>query len=249
MSLFNFNPPLIAHRGASSLAPENTLAAFKKAYELGARWLEFDVMLTADKVPVVIHDDTLDKTTTATGAVCDYPYSYIKTLDAGTWFNPAFSKERIPTLSQVIAFLREHPMQVNVELKSQEGFEEEVAVEVLKLINKEWKDIPPPLISSFSMQVLHHVRYHSKEALLGILIHDWFAEWEEIAERLNCITVDINYKLLDNQQVHRIKSLNKDILTYTVNDPVRAKALFDMGVDAIFTDNLPEMMKYFNYAD
>jgi len=245
MSIFNFNPPLIAHRGASSLAPENTLAAFKKAYELGARWLEFDVMLTADKVPVVIHDDTLERTTCATGRVCDYPYSYIKTLDAGTWFDPSFSKEKIPSLSQVIAFLREHPMQVNVELKSQEGFEEEVAVESLKIINEEWKDLPPPLISSFSMQVLHHVRYHSKDALLGILIHDWFSEWEDIADRLNCITVDINHKLLDYNQVARIKSMNKDILTYTVNDVARAKELFLMGADAVFTDKLPEMMKVF----
>lgn len=242
---FNFQPPLIAHRGASSLAPENTLAAFKKAYELGARWVEFDVMLTADKIPVVIHDDDLDRTTTATGNVCDYPYSYIKTLDAGTWFDPRFSKERIPTLSEVAAFLRKHTMQANVEIKSQDGFEEEAVIECLKVINKEWNDLPPPLISSFSPQILQHVRYHSPNAFLGFLIHDWFSDWESLAQDLGCVMVDINHELLDREQVQRIKSMNKGILAYTVNDLSRAKELIGMGVDAVFTDRLPEMMDYF----
>src|SRR5438552_7543288 len=88
---------IIAHRGASALAPENTLAAFHKAKEIGAKWVEFDCMLASCGEVVVIHDETLDRTTNGLGRVIDYPYSYLKTLNAGSWFNPIFADEKIPT--------------------------------------------------------------------------------------------------------------------------------------------------------
>src|SRR5262245_86406 len=103
-----FKPPLIAHRGASAYAPENTLAAFKKAKELGAQWLEFDVQLTACGEIVVFHDERLERTTNGRGWIHEKPYSYLKTLDAGSWFNSQFAGEKIPTLVEALEFLRQN---------------------------------------------------------------------------------------------------------------------------------------------
>jgi glycerophosphoryl diester phosphodiesterase len=96
------SPPIIAHRGASAYAPENTIAAFLKAYELGVRWVEFDIMLTADNQAVVIHDETLDRTTNGTGLISECTYDQIKTLDAGIKFGPKFANQKIPLLEEVI---------------------------------------------------------------------------------------------------------------------------------------------------
>jgi glycerophosphoryl diester phosphodiesterase len=115
------DPPLIAHRGASAYAPENTLAAFIKAQQLGVRWVEFDVMLTRCGEVVVIHDETLERTTDGVGEVSHYPYSYLQTLDAGSWFGAQFKGEKIPTLKEVLVFLAQHSMCVNVEVKAQAG--------------------------------------------------------------------------------------------------------------------------------
>lgn len=123
----SFNPPIIAHRGASKYTPENTFAAFRKAKELGINWVEFDVMLTADGEVVVIHDETLERTTNGTGAVIAQAYSYLRTLDAGSWFDPSFANEKIPTLREVIKLLNELDMFANIEIKAQSGNEETTA--------------------------------------------------------------------------------------------------------------------------
>jgi len=115
--LHKIDPPVIAHRGGSAYAPENTLSAFTKAAQLGMQWVEFDVMLAACGTPIVFHDDLLDRTTNATGEVGVHAYTYLQTLDAGAWFNSKFSGERIPTLAQVLQFLKDVKLCANVEIK------------------------------------------------------------------------------------------------------------------------------------
>ena len=117
MNRLTFSPPFIAHRGACRLAPENTLSAFVKAAQLGVKWVELDVMQAACGEVVVFHDETLERTTGAKGKVSDYPYTYLQTLDAGSWFNPRFSGEHIPTLVEVMEFLSSMHMNANIELK------------------------------------------------------------------------------------------------------------------------------------
>src|SRR5690348_4859908 len=112
--LFSFNPPWLAHRGASASAPENTLAAFKAAKEQGARWLEFDVMLAACGEAVIFHDETLERTTNGQGFLHDYPYHFLKTLDAGSWFGPRFAGERIPTFKETVDFIIEANLSANI---------------------------------------------------------------------------------------------------------------------------------------
>jgi glycerophosphoryl diester phosphodiesterase len=238
-----FVPPLIAHRGASKLAPENTLAAFQQAKDIGATWVEFDVMLTACGEAVLIHDETLERTTNGSGNVCDYSYSYLKELDAGSWYSSAYANERIPTLQAALLFLAALGLSVNIEIKAIGGQEELVVKKVLNDLKLYWpRTAPQPLISSFSMAILYHVRQQSSDALIGVLIHEWFAGWEKVCEELNCVSVNVNDAIIDVSDIHKIKAMHKMILVYTVNKPERAIQLFSEGVHAVFTDEFQVLL-------
>ena len=116
-------PRIFAHRGASSLAPENTIAAFAKAMEVGARWFEFDVDITGDGSLIVIHDDTLDRTTTGSGSYYQLGFADIRRLDAGRWFSDTYRFERIPEAADALAFAHAQQMGANLEIKPCAGGE------------------------------------------------------------------------------------------------------------------------------
>lgn len=236
-TLLSFNPPVIAHRGASGYAPENTLAAFAKAAQLGIKWVEFDVMLSACGIPIIFHDETLDRTTNGRGELIDYSFPYLQSLDAGTWFNPIFAGERIPTLAQVMTFLQEMHMNANVELKPLPGEEELLAKKVLEIIpNHLIKEPSTILFSSFSIEGLFALRKQAKDCLLGLLLHDWDPDWRTLCESLQCASLHIYDEIMTEEKVHEIKNMGKAALCYTVNNPLRAKQLFGWGVDAVFSD-------------
>ena len=110
-------PKIIAHRGASTLAPENTIAAFAKASEIGARWCECDLGVMADGTLLVIHDDTVDRTTSSSGSWDSWGYGELRRLDAGAWFSPTYRFERIPELADVVSFANATQTSFNIELK------------------------------------------------------------------------------------------------------------------------------------
>lgn len=231
-------PPVIAHRGMSRFAPENTLAAFRKAKEFGINWVEFDVMLTADGEAVVIHDETLERTTNGKGQVISHPFSYIKTLDAGSWFDPQFKGEKIPTLREVIELLNELKLNANIEIKAQVGNEELTVRTVLGIIQQFWKNKhTQPLISSFSLTILKWVREYSPTVMMGFLMHEWNADWQPICDALLTASVNVNQEILTPENVELIKATNRKLLAYTVNEPNRAHELFAWGVDAVFSDD------------
>lgn len=232
---FNFNPPWIAHRGASLDAPENTMAAFRAAKDAGARWLEFDVMLAACGEPIVFHDETLERTTNGQGSVHEYSYSILKTLDAGSWFDPRFQGERIPRLSEVLAFLEKESLSANIEIKASRDQERETVTSVLKLLAK-YQSLSRPLFSSFSIETLKELRLQAKNASLGLLMSDWEPDWEVIYEDLQCSSLNLHHKLLNSQVLEILKNKGHLVLTYTVNEPTQALELLSWGVDAIFTD-------------
>lgn len=244
MSSIKFIPPVIAHRGASQLAPENTLASFIKAKAIGAKWVEFDVMLAACGEAVVIHDETLERTTNGKGNVVDYPYSYLKTLDAGSWFSEEFAGEKIPTFVEVINCLRQHGLSANVEIKALPENEEETVKKVLADMKQHWMaDMMQPLLSSFSMPALHFVKQYAPQTAIGVLVHEWFPEWEDVANKLQSFSVNLNDEIVDRHIIKKIKTMNKAVLCYTVNDPLRAKELFSWGVDAVFSDNADKIIE------
>lgn len=231
----SIDPPVIAHRGANVFAPENTLAAFLKAKELGLSWVEFDIQLSADNELVVIHDEDLVRTTSGQGRVMDYSYEYLKTLDAGTWFDPCFSQERILDLKTLLSFLYEHHLSANIELKSFQHCDDMLVQKLLEVLDQN-HFTSNPLISSFSIPVLKLVRKKSSHILLGFLMDQWQSNWEMVCDQLHCVAVNINHRLLTEKRVQVIKSTGRKVLAYTVNDEARARLLYSWGVDAIFSD-------------
>lgn len=247
MASINFRPPVIAHRGASGYAPENTLSAFIKAADLGIKWVEFDVMQAACGEVVVFHDDILDRITNGKGPVVQYPYSYLRTLDAGSWFDPAFSGERIPTLAQVLEFLQSAKINANIEIKALPGQEEQLVKRVLTVMKSYLLDSSSTfLFSSFSIDALQFLRKHSSDYYLGLLMHDWLPNWHEVCEKLNCISVHVYDEILTHHLAKEIKNKDKALLCYTINNRLRANEVYSWGVDAVFSDFPDRFLKFVN---
>ena len=231
------DPPVFAHRGASFYAPENTFAAFDKAKELGIRWLEFDVMLTADEHVVVIHDETLNRTTNMKGDVNHFLLSEVEKADAGSWFNIEFNQQRVPLLGDVMRWMRDNHMAANIEIKALPGKEVLTAKKVLSLIQENWtEDMLPAVVSSFSLDILYAVRQLDSEVCLGLLMDEWLEDWEKIADELQCVSVHPNQKLMSAERALAIKKTQRLLFCYTVNDAARAHELFSYGVDAVYSD-------------
>lgn len=230
--------PVIAHRGASLMAPENTLAAFQRASELGARWVEFDVQMSADKIPVIIHDETLERTTDGSGFVIDYGLNHLKSLDAGSWFSDTYKNENIPSLAEVIPFLHKFHLNANVEIKPHLGTEVKSTHIICEYIIKNWpKNKLLPLISSFDITVLRIVKKFYPTFPLGLLLNRWRSDALYLLEELNCISIHLHHSLINQTRLAQLKALGMKILSYTVNDPQQALMLWKQGVDAVFTDN------------
>ncbi len=246
MNELKFNPPLIAHRGASASAPENTMAAFVKAAQLGLKWVEFDVTLASCGQVIVFHDDLLDRCTSGQGRVIDYPYHYLSTLDAGGWFSPLFSSEKIPLLAQVLVFLKEMKMAANIELKAFPGNEENLVKSVLQVVSQ-YNSLTDKtiLFSSFSLDVLKCLRRHAPKSNIALLLHEWRANWEGSCESLECISVNVNEEIMTEAKAKQIKGMNKSLLCYTINNVARAMELYAWGVDAIFTDVPEQLLRCF----
>jgi glycerophosphoryl diester phosphodiesterase len=148
-------PRIIAHRGASGHAPENTAAAIRKAHELGAPWVEFDCMLSKDGRVFLNHDETLERTAGVNHRACDLELADLVHLDVGSWFSADYAGETIPTFRDTMILLSELGMGANVEIKPCKGFEAATGAAVAKEIDSHWPaDIPPPVVSSFSKDSL-----------------------------------------------------------------------------------------------
>ena len=235
-------PQIIAHRGASSSAPENTLAAMKGAHDLGATWVEFDVHLTKDFVPVVIHDDNVSKTTNGSGRLSEMLFSDLAGLDAGSWFSSAFKGERVPALGELLGCLVACGLCANIELKPEPGREARMVEAVFQVVSEVWPERAPALLfSSFSLEQMQAIRKRSDDVFMGFLMNVWDKEWQSIVADLSCVSVHANYRLLTQARVGSIKESGRKVLVYTVDDIHLADKLFGWGVDAIFT-NVPSQL-------
>lgn len=233
---------LIGHRGASAYAPENTLASFQKAYALGCRCIEFDVMLSRDGEAFVFHDNSLHRTTNGHGEVGLSCAEYIRSLDAGAWFSPYYSGEKVPSFRQVIEWLMTTDMQANIEIKPYPGATQLTTLTVLEHLKQYWEPQRPlPLLSSFEIDALILCRKLSSEIPLGLLLHRWQTNWLDLAIQLNCVSIHINQRILNQARVQELKQHPFKIYTYTVNSKRRAKTLFQWGVDAVFSDR-PDLL-------
>ncbi|PJZ78403.1 glycerophosphodiester phosphodiesterase [Leptospira neocaledonica] len=241
-------PWVIAHRGDSGEYPENTMSSFQNAWELGADWIELDIIHSSDGKIVVIHDDTLDRTTDQKGEVKHLPFHFIRKADAGSWKDPKFKGEKVPDLWEVWDYLKSKNIGLNVEIKS--GAYEEIPIETpieQELIDytKQNSLFHKTLFSSFCWDSLVRIRELSVEAKLGILIGEETSSWTEALElgfRLNAFSLNFSSKGLDKETVSKIQKEGFKVLVYTLNTEEELKFGIELGVDGIFT-NYPKRMK------
>jgi len=234
---------VIAHRGASAYAPENTMAAFNKALTLDCRFIEFDVICSKDGEPFVFHDEKLKRTTNGQGNIGEVDAEYLNTLDAGKWFSKKFKGEKIPHFRDVLKWLAFSDVQANIEIKPYPRTTEDTTITVLSYINRYWpqnKDLP--LISSFDDDALFLSRSISPEMPLGLLIDTWDAKTIDKAKQLNCVSVHLNRKIVTEERVTEFKKNDFLVLAYTINRKRQAKKLLSWGVDSIFSD-YPDLLK------
>lgn len=228
---------IIGHRGAAAYAPENTLASFNKALEMGCRFVEFDVMCSADGEPFVFHDDKLKRTTNGRGEIGKVDAAYLQSLDAGSWFSRQFKGEHIPHFKEVIEWLVASDVQANIEIKPYPGAEEQTAITVLNYINRYWPEGKElPLVSSFSWDSLAMFRSLAPEMPMGLLFHVWDELWLQKAKQLNVYSIHFNRKILTADRVKAVKEQGYVVCAYTVNRKRQANKLFKWGVDSLFSD-------------
>lgn len=231
------HPPLtgwIGHRGAAAHAPENTLAGLRRAAADGARWVEFDVRLTADGVPVLLHDASLDRTTDASGPLAVLRAAELAPIDAGVRFGRAFRGERIPSLDQAMAACAALGLGANVELKAEPGGEDALVAAAAVVLGS----CPVPmLLSAFELPTLESAARRLPGRARGLLCSGAPASAAAEARALGCASVHAEAAALDENSARALRAHRATLLAYTVNEIARARALYALGVTAVFTDD------------
>jgi glycerophosphoryl diester phosphodiesterase len=238
-------PLIIAHRGYMAKYPENTLAAFEAAIHAGAHMIELDVTFTKDRKVVVIHDDTLERTTSGKGSVSDFTLEEIRRLDAGTWFHPRFAGEKVPLLEEVLDLAADRVM-VNVEIKASawddtappDAMENQVLETILRK-----KLLETVLISSFDHKFLDAIASFEKRPDIAVLTHDpGDPKILERCMRLKAFSIHPNFRKVDGNLVKTMKSNGLQVFPFSVNTTRKIRQLLHMGVDGIITAD-PCLMK------
>lgn len=230
-------PRVIGHRGAAGHAPENTLAGFRKAAALGAAWVEFDVALTGDDVPVLMHDETLKRTTDGAGKLAETPYRQVAALDAGAWFGAEFAGETVPGLVEAIELLAGLSLSAVVEIKPTAGRAHETGTIAARIVAEHWTNAQQaPVIASFETAALAAAREAAPAIPRGFGLRRMRRDWHEQAAALGCRSIHCNHRMLTARRARRFRDAGYRLLAYTVNDAKRALKLFDWGVDAVFSD-------------
>ena len=232
-------PWIIAHRGASAHAPENTLAAYERAVALGAQFIETDLHLTRDARFVAIHDKTLERTTNGKGPVRDHTLAELRELDAGMWFDRQFMGQQIPTLEEILAFAREHDVVFYLEIKYDAawGMHHALAAALSGAGNA-----ARTIVISFDPSTLDSLRRLDASIMTGLLVEganrDFVKAAVDVGARQLCPRADlITRELVD--QAHRS---DLHVVTWTVNDAAKMNSAIHSGVDGIMTD-MPDRLR------
>lgn len=230
-------PPWIAHRGAGKLAPENTLAAFRVGAAHGYRAFECDVKLSADGVPFLLHDDTLERTTPARGVAGDRPWSELSRLDAGGWHSPAYAGEPLASLDAIARFVQRNAFALNLEIKPTTGQDRATGRGVGEACARLWHGADAPLLfSSFRVDALEGARTAAPDIPRALLLDTLWAGWADAARSLACVAVVTNHRVMDAAVLAELRAAGLRALCYTVNDVDPVQRLRGLGVDGLITD-------------
>lgn len=232
-------PRIVAHRGGGTLAPENTLGAIRLGAALGFKGVEFDVMLTGDGVPVLVHDRTLERTTSGKGSVAATAYAEIAKLDAGGWCGEQWRGERVPRFAEAAQLCRELGLWANVEIKPATGFEAQTGRSAAQLALELWRGGRlAPLLSSFSAEALAAARQAAPALPRGLIVKRIPEDWKTGMQALGCSALNCDYRELSAELAAEIHAAGYAVVCWTVNRPAEARTLFHWGVDCIVTDRL-----------
>lgn len=241
-------PAIVAHRGYSNVAPENTLASTRKAIEVGADWCECDVYRTADGAIVLMHDDTVDRTTNGHGAVTALTLAEIKRLDAGSWKDPAFAKESVPTLVEYLALLKGTSCKALIEIK-QQGISDRVVG-----IIRDAQMVDRAAVISYHEDVVKEIRTLEPRLSCGFLYGNtkrwqtieprWRADWiVNHARKCDASFVDLDYSMLSAELMAELRQRKIIVWAWTVDDPNLMDTLLRWGVAGITTNRPDELRK------
>lgn len=226
-------PRIIAHRCGGALAPENTLAGLHLAARLGCRGVEFDAMLSADGVPILMHDETLERTTSGHGAVAENACSRITQLDAGSRHHPAFTAEPVPTLDQALRLCAELGLWANVEIKPSSGRDAETGQVVARhAAAASCRSV----LSSFSPEALHFAAQEAPMLPRAMLVEAIPTDWRLRMAGLGAVAMHSAARDLTAEMAKAVLAEGFALACYTVNHRDQAVHLFAMGVSAVFTD-------------
>ena len=239
-----YSPPkLIGHRGVKNLSPENTLNSIELAYKLGLKWIEIDVKISKDSVPILLHDDTLERTTNGVGLPIDFNYDYLKKLDAGFSFYNYFSGICIPTLKQVLSFCQKNEMGLNIEIKPNLGFEKNNVEAIAKLLSN-YNFNTQYYFSSFDWSSVVLMKKFLPNAYYGLLIDEFNQDISlknalDICEKYKFSCCGFNKNIINSEVINKMKKHNLITTIYSENNlkPSEANELWSMGVTSIFIDD------------
>ncbi len=232
-------PRWIAHRGAGKLAPENTLAAFRLGAAHGYRMFECDVKLSADGVPFLLHDATLERTSNGRGTAGGLPWSALSQLDAGSWHSRHHAGEPLPTLQAIAHYCLRNGHQLNIEIKPTPCTEQETGAVVARHAAQLWQGASvPPLLSSFKPASLEAARTAAPQLPRALLLDTLRPDWLQQAQALDCVAVVCNHALWDAATLAQARGAGLRCLAYTVNDEWAAMRLLELGIDGVITDRV-----------
>ena len=235
-----FYPKVLAHRGGGTLAPENTLAGLRCGLAYGFRAVEFDVMLSKDSIPVLMHDPDFGRTVQGAGKVSEATAQQLGCMDAGAWFGDAFAGEPVPTYEQVVKFCKENRIWMNVEIKPSPGAEVETGRVVGEWTRRFFDAGDPllPLFSSFSFEALSAAKAAAPAVPRGFLADVIPSDWLDRLRTLDAVSLHTNHKHLLPERARAVKQAGYGLFCYTVNAPERAREILGWGVDAFCTDRI-----------
>lgn len=227
-----------AHRGASKYAPENTMSAFRLAYEQGADGIETDVHLTKDYVPVLIHDHRLERTTDGVGKISDYTYDELRRFDAGSWFHQQFQHEKIVSLEAFLQWIHPKHLLLNLELKNNH-VEYNRLEEIVTYLLKKYNLLKRTVISTFNPKSIRRLRQLSN-VNIALIRSRW--RWNLIhhAIKLGADAIHIHFRLLNHRICQLANKLNLPIRVYSVNHKQKVIECIHYGCHSIFS-NAPKL--------
>ena len=230
-------PLWVAHRGAGKQAPENTLAAFRLGAAHGYRAFECDVKLSADGVPFLLHDATLERTTNGLGNAGDQSWSALSLLDAGSWHSNTHAGEPLPSLAAIARYVQHNGFALNVEIKPTPGTERETGAAVGLACAALWAGCSTPLLfSSFRPDALQAAKEAAPHIPRALLLDTQWDGWPAVAQALACVAVVSNHQVMDAALMQRLRASGLRGLCYTVNDEADVQRLLALGIDGIITD-------------